>query len=305
MRSSAAMIRLPFRQPFHWSSLVEFLSLRATPGVEVVDADSYRRTLSLGGVHGTFEVRRIAHRNFLELNIDFPEPGAFPEIVGRVRHIFDLDTDPREVSRHLRRDPRLAPLVDRFPGLRVPGAWDGFELAVRAILGQQVSVKAATTFAGRLADAYGKKMRDSRSEGLEVLFPPAEVLSQVEPSRFGGLGLPSSRAQAILRLADSVRRREVVFDRTVDPNTFMSQVTKVPGIGAWTAQYVAMRALGQPDAFPVTDLGLLKGASSGSRALEPKTLLRRAEKWRPFRAYAAMYLWKSYGIKLSRKVTKR
>lgn len=305
MRGSAEMIRLPFRQPFDWSSLVEFLSVRATPGVEVVDADSYRRTLSLGGAYGTLEVRRIVRRNFLELHINFPEPGAFPEIVGRVRHIFDLDTDPRAVSRHLSRDPRLASLVDRYPGLRVPGAWDGFELAVRAILGQQVSVKAATTLAGRLADAYGKKMPDASSGDLGVLFPSAEVLSQVEPSKLGGLGLPRSRAQAILRLADSVRRRDVVFDKMVELNTFEGQVTKVPGIGVWTAQYVAMRALGQPDAFPVTDLGLLKGASSGSRALEPKTLLRRAEKWRPFRAYAAMYLWKSYGIKLSRKVTKR
>jgi len=305
MRGSAAIIRLPFRQPFDWSSLVEFLSVRATPGVEAVDADSYRRTLSLGGAHGTLEVRRIVRRNFLELHIDFPKPGAFPEIVGRVCHIFDLDTDPRAVSGHLRKDPRLASLVDRYPGLRVPGAWDGFELAVRAILGQQVSVKAATTLAGRLADAYGKKVPDESYEDLGVLFPSAEVLSKVEPSELGGLGLPRSRAQAILRLADSVRRRDVGFDKTVELNTFVSQVTKVPGIGAWTAQYVAMRALGQPDAFPVTDLGLLKGASSGSHALEPKTLLRRAEKWRPFRAYAAMYLWKSYGIKLSRKVTKR
>lgn len=295
MRSRTETIQLPFREPFDWSSLVEFLALRATPGVEGVDADSYRRTVSLGGAHGTLEVRPLAHRPLLELRVDLPEPAGVVEVAGRVRHLFDLDTDPRAVSGYLRRDPRLASLVDRYPGLRVPGAWDGFELAVRAILGQQVSVKAATTLAGRLAAACGKKFRCADSGELSVLFPSAEMLSKVGPSELTGLGLPRSRARAILGLAHSVRRGEVAFERTMELGAFVRQVTRVPGIGEWTAQYVAMRALGQPDAFPVTDLGLLKGASSGPRALHPSKLLRRAEKWRPFRAYAAMYLWKRYG----------
>jgi len=292
-------MQLPFRSPLDWSSLLEFLAARATPGVERVDPDSYRRTLTLGGAHGTLEVKRPERKSRLEMRVEFPDRRALPEIVARVRCLFDLDTDPRAVSRSLRRDPRLAPLVDRYPGLRVPGAWDGFELAVRAILGQQVSVSAATTLAGRLAAAYGKKL--SGTGDLRILFPTAEVLSNIEPVAFGSLGLPRSRARAILRLSHSVLRRDVIFDPKLELDAFVDQVTKVPGIGAWTAQYVAMRALGQSDAFPATDLGLLKGASSGNRALQPSTLLRRAEKWRPFRAYAAMYLWKQYGLKLSQK----
>lgn len=283
------MIRLSFRPPYDWHSLVEFLSVRATPGVEVVDESSYRRTISLGAFWGTFEVRRVARRNYLELGIDFPNPQSFPYIVQRARRIFDVDTDPAEVARHLRQDRRLLALVDAYPGLRLPGAWDGFELAVRAILGQQVSVKGATTIAGRLALAYGRRVRTGE---LGVLFPTPEVLAKVDPGR---LGLPMARARAIPRLARAVCQGEASFNGRSELRTFVGRMKDVPGIGEWTAQYVAMRALSHPDAFPETDLGLLRGASSGSRGLKPKTLLRRAEKWRPFRAYAAMYLWKNYG----------
>lgn len=283
------MIRLSFRPPYDWDSLVEFLSLRATPGVEVVDKSSYRRTISLGGYLGTFEVRRVAKRNYLELGIDFPDPQSFPYIVQRARGIFDVDTDPVEVARHLRQDKRLLALVDAYPGLRVPGAWDGFELAVRAILGQQVSVKGATTLAGRLASGYGQRFRKGE---LGVLFPTPEVLAKANPAR---LGLPQARARAILHLASAVCQEQLSFNGQSGLRTFVAQMKDVPGIGEWTGQYVAMRALSHPDAFPATDLGLLRGASSGSRGLKPKTLLTRAEKWRPFRAYAAMYLWKNYG----------
>ena len=269
--------------------------MRATPGVEAVDGDSYCRTISLGGRRGTFEVRRVAGRNYLALRIDFPDPNAFPQIAERARRIFDVDTDPRKVSSHLRRDARLAPFVEAHPGLRVPGAWDGFELAVRAVLGQQVAVKAATTLAGRLAVRYGERFRDGE---LGVIFPSPEVLSRADPSR---LGLPKARARAIPQLARAVGRGELSFNGRADLRTFVKQMKRLPGIGEWTAQYVAMRALSHPDAFPATDLGLLRGASTGRKGLQPKTLLGRAEKWRPFRAYAAMYLWKNYGMKMSRK----
>jgi AraC family transcriptional regulator of adaptative response / DNA-3-methyladenine glycosylase II len=267
--------------------------MRATPGVEAVDRDSYRRTISFDGRFGTFEVRRVAGRDYLELRIDFPDPDAFPQIAERAGRIFDVDTDPRAVSSHLRRDARLSPLVEAHPGLRVPGAWDGFELTVRAILGQQVTVKAATTLAGRLAFRYGERFSDGE---LGVIFPRAEVLSKADPS---GLGLPKARAQAIPQLARAVCRGELSFNGTPDLRAFVRQMKRVPGIGEWTAQYVAMRALSHPDAFPATDLGLLRGASSGRKGIQPKTLLGRAEKWRPFRAYAAMYLWKSYGMKMT------
>ncbi len=180
-------------------------------------------------------------------------------------------------------------MVDAYPGLRVPGAWDGFELAVRAILGQQVSVKGATTLAGRLALAYGRRFREGE---LGVLLPTPEVLAKADPTR---LGLPRARARAILHLARAVCQGQLSFNGVSELRRCVAQMKDVPGIGEWTAQYVAMRALSHPDAFPATDLGLLRGASSGSRGLKAKTLLQRAEKWRPFRAYAAMYLWKKYG----------
>ncbi len=283
------MIRLSFHPPYDWDSLVEFLSVRATPGVEKVDGHSYRRTISLDGHSGTFEVRRVARRNYLELRIDFPNSQSLPYIVQRARRIFDVDTDPREVARHLRQDRRLVAMVDAYPGLRVPGAWDGFELAVRAILGQQVSVKGATTLAGRLALAYGRRFREGE---LGVLFPTPEVLAKADPAR---LGLPRARARAILHLARAVCQGQLSFNGASELRSCVAQMKDVPGIGEWTAQYVAMRALSHPDAFPATDLGLLRGASSGGRGLKAKTLLQRAEKWRPFRAYAAMYLWKNYG----------
>ena len=283
------MIRLSFRPPYDWDSLVEFLSVRATLGVEMVDESTYRRTISLGGYWGTFEVRRVTRRNYLELGIDFPNPQSFPYIVQRARRLFDVDTDSGEVARHLRQDRRLIALVDAYPGLRVPGSWDGFELAVRAILGQQISVKGATTLAGRLALGYGRRFRKGE---LGVLFPTPEVLAKANPAR---LGLPLARARAIPHLARAVCQRQLSFNGAAGLRPFVAQMKDVPGIGEWTAQYVAMRALSHPDAFPATDLGLLRGASSGSRGLKPKTLLQRAEKWRPFRAYAAMYLWKNYG----------
>ena len=283
------MIRLSFRPPYDWDSLLEFLSVRATPGVEMVDESSYRRTISLGGYWGTFEVHRVARRNYLELGIDFPNPQSFPYIVQRARRLFDVDTDPGEVARHLRQDRRLIALVDAYPGLRVPGSWGGFELAVRAILGQQISVKGATTLAGRLALGYGRRFRKGE---LGVLFPTPEVLAKANPAR---LGLPQARAGAIPHLARAVCQGQLSFNGAAGLRPFVAQMKDVPGIGEWTAQYVAMRALSHPDAFPATDLGLLRGASSGSRGLKPKTLLQRAEKWRPFRAYAAMYLWKNYG----------
>ena len=168
------------------------------------------------------------------------------------------------------------------PGLRVPGCWDGFELATRAILGQQVTVKGATTLAGRLVRAFGRTA--SASAGLTHIFPRPETLAD---TRLNSIGLPAARAETIRALARAVCDRQIGFEGIVDCDAFLSRLCELPGIGQWTAQYVAMRALGEPDAFPVGDIGLL-------RALELKTarqLQARAEPWRPWRAYAAMYLW--------------
>jgi AraC family transcriptional regulator of adaptative response / DNA-3-methyladenine glycosylase II len=262
--------RLRFRPPFDWDSLLAFFQPRAIPGVEYVDGGCYRRTIAFDGQAGYFEARR--GREALEVAIYFPDPRALVQIVERIRRIFDLGADPGEVVARLGSDPLLAASVAAHPGRRVPGAWDAFELAVRAILGQQVSVKAATTLAGRLAHEYGAPL--AGPTGLTHCFPRPETLAVAKVA-----GLPGARAHAIRSLA-----RAGLDFRAADA---LDRFRELPGIGEWTAQYVAMRALGEPDAFPSSDLGLLK--ASGLRTA--KELERRAEAWRPWRAYAAIHLW--------------
>ncbi len=271
--------RLRFRPPFDWDALLAFLAPRAIPGVEAVDGTSYRRTIALGKQRGQIEVRC---GEALELRIAFPDARWLMTIVERVRRLFDLRADPADIAVRLGRDPLLAGRVELRPGLRVPGAWDGFELAVRAILGQQVSVKGATTLCGRLVQAFGKPF--DAGEGLTHLFPTAAILAEADCSK---IGLPGARAEAIRQLALAVASGELVFGGVVDPPAFIERLKKLPGIGDWTAQYIAMRALGEPDAFPAGDLGLAHATGAGS----PKQLESRAESWRPWRAYAAMHLW--------------
>jgi AraC family transcriptional regulator of adaptative response / DNA-3-methyladenine glycosylase II len=196
--------------------------------------------------------------------------------------MFDLNADWATIVQGLRTDPALAAHVDAHPGLRVPGCWTGFELATRAILGQQVSVKGATTLAGRLVRTFGQPFR--RATGLTYLFPTPQVLAK---ARLVSIGLPRARAETIQALARAVCNGQISFDRIADSEAFLTRLCEIPGIGKWTAQYVAMRALGEPDAFPTGDLGLLHALKlESSRELE-----QRAEAWRPWRAYAAMYLW--------------
>jgi len=284
-------LRLPYRPPFDWTSLVTFLAARAIPGVEQVSPGAYRRTFSLGDRSGVLGVTPVCDRHQLELSIDLPDPGALVDCVDRVRRIFDLDSVPDEIAAHLRCDPAIASRVDNWPGLRLPGAWDGFEVAVRAILGQQVSVKGATTLAGRVARRFGRP-RTSRSDpGLELLFPEPATLATADLS---GIGLPRARARAINELARAVCEGRVRFDPAISLDRFVGEMTALPGIGAWTAHYVAMRALGEPDAFPSSDLGLLKAMSPPGRKIRSGELERRSERWRPWRAYAALYLWKGH-----------
>lgn len=263
--------RLGYRPPYDWDSLIGFLAARATPGVETATVEEYRRTISLDGRAGVIAVRPVKEKNCFELHIQYPHPAALFRIVERVRKIFDLGADPAVVEQHLKKNVRLKPLLRAYPGLRVPGCWDGFEIAVRAILGQQVSVKAATTMAGRIASEFGTPVPESDG----VLFPTAATLAQADVTR---IGLTKQRAQSIRELAARVRDSEITFDGSLDPQKFEEKITKVPGIGAWTAQYIAMR-LGEPDAFPSSDLYL-------------RDVAREADAWRPWRAYAAMYLWK-------------
>ncbi len=212
-----------------------------------------------------------------------------------MRLIFDLGADPQEISKQLARDRRFAGPIRAHPGLRVPGAWDPFELAVRTILGQQVSVKGATTLAGRIAGSFGEKLIGEVSDGSrerapDVIFPTPAVLAEADLS---SIGLTRARAHAIRGLARAVQTGDLVMDASIEPAQLEEMLTRLPGIGSWTAQYIAMRALGEPDAFPATDLALLRAAGNG-RAITPRALLEQAETWRPWRAYAAMHLWQSY-----------
>ncbi len=281
------VFRLPYRPPYDWDSFLAFLAVRATPGVEEVVNGTYRRTFALRGRHGILEIRHVDSARALEARVRFPEPASLLPIVLRLRGMFDVGADPRAIAEHLRADPLLRPLVARHPGLRVPGAWDGFELAVRAVLGQQVSVAAASTLAGRIARAHGEPLTIPDSGGLTVVFPTPRALAAATLT-----GMPRTRAAAISALAAAADSGRLTFSDS-DPEV-LAGLSAIRGIGEWTAQYVAMRALRQPDAFPADDLVLLRMAGGGD-ATTAAALIKRAEPWRPWRAYAAIHLWRAAG----------
>jgi AraC family transcriptional regulator of adaptative response / DNA-3-methyladenine glycosylase II len=287
---TALRLRLSYRPPLDWETLAGYLAVRATPGVESVRDGVYRRTIRIGDDHGWIAVRPVAGRDCLVVETHLPRWRGLPQVVERVRRIFDLNAEPREIAEHLARDPRLRVIVLRRPGVRVPGAWDGFELAVRAILGQQVSVKGATTTAGRLARAYGEPLPgNARPAGLDLLFPRPQALARAGMER---VGLTRAKANAIRALSRAVAAGELVLDAAGDPEETVGKLRRLPGIGDWTAQYVAMRALDCPDAFPANDLGLRQALRNGSDRLpRGREVEALAERWKPWRAYAAVILW--------------
>jgi AraC family transcriptional regulator of adaptative response / DNA-3-methyladenine glycosylase II len=276
------LFRLQFRPPYHWNGMLAFLAARATPGVEAVEGGSYRRSISLNGRDGYFEVSLDEGRDALVVRIQFGDPHSLFFIIERIRAMFDLNADWAAIVQSLRTDSVLARRVEADPGLRVPGCWNGFELATRAILGQQITVKGATALAGRMVSSFGRPF--SGATGLTHLFPPPEVLAD---AKLTSIGLPGTRAATIRAFARAVCEGQIRFEGIVESDAFLNRLRDISGIGKWTAEYVAMRALGEPDAFPSGDLGLLR--SSG--VVSSRELERRAEAWRPWRAYAAMYLW--------------
>lgn len=289
-------LRLAFRPPFDWEALRAFFAFRALPGVEEADGASYRRTVALDGRLGRIAVRAVPGAHHLELAVELPDvAAALVRVLARVRRMFDLDADPATIERDLGRDAALAKLLRARPGLRVPGAWDPFELAVRAVLGQQVSVKGARTLAGRIAERFGARLPAAAGGGPPLAFPTPEALVDAE---LESVGLPAARAATIRRLARAVKSGALDLETSRDLDTSVAELVRVEGIGPWTAHYVALRALGEPDAFPASDLGLLGGATlclarRGER-FTPAALVQRAEAWRPWRAYAAMHLWQAH-----------
>jgi AraC family transcriptional regulator of adaptative response / DNA-3-methyladenine glycosylase II len=285
---AAHAMRLPARAPFDAAPLFAFFAARAIPGVESADAVSYRRAARIGAAAGVIEIRAD----------DGPRPGvivgwtgAAPEpsagFVARLERMFDLAADVRAVGAVLARDPALAA---RWPrrGIRVPGAWDPFEAAVRALLGQQVSVAAARTLAGRLVARCGTPLGRGARDGLTHHFPTP---AQVAGANLDGLGLTGARTRALRTLACAVADGRVALRSDDGLDGFVARLCALPGFGAWSAHYIAMRALGERDAFPAGDLGVRRALATGARLPSEREVIARAERWRPFRAYAVLALW--------------
>lgn len=280
------VFRLSYRPPYDWKGMLAFLAPRATPGVEAVMEDAYRRSISWQGHHGYLEVSADEKSDALAVRVHWDDPRSLFYIIARVRAMFDLDADWPAIIHSLKSDPGLRRQVEANPGLRVPRCWNGFELAVRAILGQQITVAGATALAGRLVTNFGQPC--ALAENLTQLFPSPEILARAD---FSSLRLPAARGETVQALARAVCEGQISFERIVDAESFLARLQEVRGIGKWTAQYVAMRALGEPDAFPSANVGLVRALGlRSSRELE-----ERAEAWRPWRAYAAMYLWSAAG----------
>jgi AraC family transcriptional regulator of adaptative response / DNA-3-methyladenine glycosylase II len=283
-------VRLRYRPPYDWPAMLAFFRARAIDGVERVDGERYVRSVTEGGAAGIVEIAHVPERDSLAVTLRLPGVRARPAIVARVRRVFDLGADVASITAHLARDRLLAPLVARRPGLRVPGGWDGFELAVRAILGQQVSVEAARRLASQLVALCGAVVPDRQREpGVSRVFPgPAELAA----ADLSALGMPAARRVALVAMAEAALAEPRLFEPLATIEDTVARLRAIRGVGDWTAHYIALRAAREPDAFPASDVGLLRGAAApGGARPSPAALAARAERWRPWRAYAAQHLW--------------
>jgi AraC family transcriptional regulator, regulatory protein of adaptative response / DNA-3-methyladenine glycosylase II len=279
------VLRLAYRPPYDWPHMRDFLAARAIAGVERVDARGYARTVACEGGHALICVTALRAQDALELRVAGAPPAALLQLSSLARRVFDLAADPHRIGVELATDPLIGPLVRERPGLRIPGVWDPFECAVRAVLGQQVSVAAGRTFAARLVERAGTPIRGG-ADGLTHLFPTADALAA---ARLDSLGITRSRAATLHALARAVTEGRVDFNAA--PEEVAAAMAGLPGIGPWTAQYVALRALGEPDALPTGDLVLRRMAARSGSLLSVRELESRARDWRPWRGYAVIHLW--------------
>jgi AraC family transcriptional regulator of adaptative response / DNA-3-methyladenine glycosylase II len=279
------VLRLAYRPPYHWSQMHDFLATRALPGVERVDARGYARTVALITGPAVVCVSPSKSGDALELRVKGAPPAALFQLSSAARRTFDLAADPAAISLAFKSDPLLSPLVRNKPGLRIPGAWDPFECAVRAVLGQQVSVAAGRTLAARLVARVGTQIATG-VEGLTHLFPSPK---QLAPANLDGLGITGARIRALKAIAAAVMEGRVDF--SLPAADVASALALLPGLGDWTAQYVLLRALSETDAFLSGDLVLRRVAGARGSPLTARLLEARAEAWRPWRGYAVMHLW--------------
>lgn len=285
--SPSITLKLPFSPPYPWTTTIEWLANRAIPGMESIDRNGYHRLITLNGDQGTVNVRSVADQPYLLATISFPQLGLLSQIVARLNRLFDLHANVGAITDHLRTDPILAVAIEHRPGLRIPGCWDPFELAVRAILGQQVSVAAATTLARRLVATYGE-LTTQPNANLYRTFPSPIVLATADLTQ---IGVTKPRAKAISSLAAAIDLDPTLLQLHQGLEDTVERLCELPGVGPWTAQYIAMRALGEPDAFPATDLALVRAMNKLGEPMTKELLTARSQAWRPWRAYAAMYLW--------------
>ena len=289
-RQGEVTLKLRYRPPFDWAAMLAFLAARAVPGMEWVQDGAYARVVDLDGAIGSVRVFQAKGEDALVAQVRFPRLSSLPAIIARLRRVFDLAADPQAINAHLSQDPLLAPLVAARPGLRAPGGWDGFELALRAILGQQVTVGAAIGLAGKLVAQYGEPAPPSATgeARLTHAFP--------RPARIAGealtLGMPGARAKAIAGLARAVVEDPNLLGLGRSLDEAVARLKALPGVGEWTAQYITLRGMREPDAFPAADVGLMRALADGDGVRpDAAQLLARAEAWRPWRAYAAQHLW--------------
>jgi AraC family transcriptional regulator of adaptative response / DNA-3-methyladenine glycosylase II len=282
-------LSLAYRPPLARGALLDFLALRAIPGVEEVADDAYRRVVSVAGTIGAVTVRIPPVGTAIEVEIDESLAPATEAVLAGFRRVFDLDAEPAAIDAALSDDPRLRPLVAGRPGLRVPGAIDGFEIVVRAVIGQQISVVAARTITGRIAERFGQRLPVAVG-GLRVAFPRPEAIAA---AAFDGFGMPAARGKTLVAVAQAICDGRLDLSPGVDGDATREALLSIPGIGPWTAAYVAMRALGDPDALPASDLGLRRALGGGAGLASAVAVEQAARRWKPWRAYAVVHLWTS------------
>jgi AraC family transcriptional regulator, regulatory protein of adaptative response / DNA-3-methyladenine glycosylase II len=282
----AFICEVAYRSPLDWNALMQFLSTRSILGVESISSDRYSRTVAMDQCQGWVTVTPSSHKNMLQVELSTSLVSVLLPILTRIKLLFDLAAEPQQIAAH------LGSLASEHPGLRVPGAFDSFEVAVRVILGQQVSVKAATTLMGRFVNAFGESIATPDAL-LNRLTPTAEKIAAVAWEEIASLGIVATRARSIVAIAQAIANQTLTLHVGGDVERTIAQLKTIPGIGEWTAQYLAMRVLAYPDAFPHTDLVIRKVLGENN----PKRILAIAQQWQPWRAYAAMHLWKSLDLK--------
>lgn len=288
IRSETSTLLLSYRPPFNWTALLAFLRLRAIKGVESVDNQSYARTVRLGEYTGWVCVTQSDKKHALRVEFTHSLTPVLPALLRRLKNLFDLDAHPDLIAAHLEQEPLLRDSLTKDAGLRVPGAFDGFEMVVRAILGQQITVKAATTIGGRFAEAFGEAINTPFPE-LTQLSPQAARIAVATLDEVASLGIVSARSRTLIAIAQAYDRGELTLDAGTDPDRAVASLLAQPGIGEWTAHYIAMRALRWPDAFPAGDVVVRKNLG-GVTAKEAERL---SQAWRPWRSYAVMHIWKN------------